>query len=176
MITKHKSQRVVVLVDVQNMYYSAKNLYGKKLNFGALLKRVVGERHLVRAIAYVIKAEIGEKETAFFDALKDAGFDVKEKDLQTFPGGGKKGDWDVGIAMDAVRYAPKTDSIILISGDGDFVPLVEYVQHTAGCIVEVAAFGKSCSSKLKEAADQFYDIEKNKRGLLLGYAKKPNVK
>lgn len=159
----------MVLVDVQNMYYSAKNIYGKKLNFGALLKRLVAGRELVRAVAYVIRAEIGEKEQAFYDALQEEGFDIREKELQTFAGGAKKGDWDVGIAMDAIRYAPKVDSIVLVSGDGDFEPLVGYLKSTFGTIVEVAAFGKTCSSKLKTTADEVFDIDQHTRTMLIRY-------
>ena len=123
MRSQYKGQRVGVFVDVQNLYYSARSLYNTKVNFNAVLKTAVGGRELIRAIAYVIKAE-AMKEQTFFDALKLIGFEVKSKDLQIFYGGNKKGDWDIGIAMDCIELAPKLDTIILISGDGDFTPLV----------------------------------------------------
>ena len=94
--TFHKSQRIAVFVDVQNMYYSAKNLYSAKVDFGRVLSASIMGRNLVRAFAYVIKADVGlEKE--FFNALANLGFEVREKDLQIFFGGSKKGDWDVGL-------------------------------------------------------------------------------
>ena len=161
----YKEQRVGVLVDIQNLYYSAKVLYGKKVNFGAVLKETVGDRKLIRAIAYGIKTVEGLEEK-FFDALVKTGYEVKTKDLQIFPGGAKKGDWDVGIAIDAVKMAQSLDAIILVSGDGDYLPLVEYVQNTTGCRVEVAAFHESTNGKLEEAADSYLDLSDEKKFLL----------
>lgn len=165
MIVRNKDQRVAVLVDVQNLYYSGKNLYNARVNYKNLLKHVVQGRLLVRAIAYVIKTE-ESKESDFFEAVHTAGFEVKEKNLQVFFGGAKKGDWDVGIAMDAVRLGNKVDSIILISGDGDFRPVVNYLQQSLGCLVEVAAFNKTANKELTEMADDFIDIEQHMKELL----------
>jgi len=159
-------QRVGVFVDVQNMFYSAKNLYKKKVNFANILKDVVKKRKLIRAIAYVIKAD-ELKEHTFFAALKKIGFEVKSKDLQVFIGGAKKGDWDIGIAMDMIELAPKLDTMILVSGDGDFVPLVNHLKHAMGCRVEIAAFDKTCSNNLKEVADEFIDLGKNTKRYLI---------
>ena len=161
-----REQRVGVFVDVQNLYYSAKNIHGSKVNFAEVLKQAVSGRKLIRAIAYVIKADI-MAEKSFFDALDKIGFEVKSKDLQVFYGGMKKGDWDVGICMDAIELAPKLDTIILISGDGDYIPLVQHLQRALGCRVEVMAFGKSCSSKLIEASDSFIDLDENPRLFLI---------
>ena len=165
MTSQHFEQRVGVYVDVQNMYYSAKNLYNAKVNFANILKAVVGKRRLVRAMAYVIKADI-EEQDKFFNTLKQIGFEIKSKDLQTFLGGAKKGDWDVGIAMDMIEQAPKLDTVILVSGDGDFIPLVDYLKWGAGCLVEVAAFHKTSSSKLREVADKFINLEDVPRSLI----------
>lgn len=153
-------------MDVQNLYYSAKNLYNSRINFKNLLKLAVSDRTLTRAIAYVIKTDISEKEKTFFEAVNEAGFEIKEKDLQVFPGGAKKGDWDLGIGMDAIRLGLKVDSIVLISGDGDFVPVVNYLQQSLGCLVEVMAFGHSASRNLREMADDFIDIEEHAKDLL----------
>ena len=166
MSTQHRGQRVGVFVDVQNLYYSARNLYNAKVNFREILKQAVKQRTLVRAIAYVIKADIKDEKN-FFDALTNMGFEVKAKDLQTFWGGHKKGDWDVGIAMDTIELAPKLDTIVLISGDGDFLPLVEHLSKALGCRIEIMAFGKSASSKLKEVADLFVDLDENPGRYLL---------
>ncbi len=155
---KHLDQRVAVFVDVQNMYYSGKNLFNRKVNFGMLLKKAVNNRRLVRALAYVIKADMPE-EQGFRDALKNIGFEVRSKDLQTFYGGNKKGDWDVGIAMDTIRIAPKVDTIVLVSGDGDFADLLTYMKGL-GCRVEVVGFEQTTSSKLLEVADDFTPIDR----------------
>ncbi len=165
MIAKHPDQRVGVFVDVSNMYYSAKNIYGRKVNFGAVLRTAVGKRKLIRAIAYVIEAgELGEE--AFFKALSKEGFEVRIKELQVFPGGIKKGDWDVGIAIDMIRLSQKLDAVVLVSGDGDFLPLVEYLKNQ-GQQVELVAFGKSASAKLIESCDDFIDLDRNPKRYLL---------
>ena len=164
----NKEQRVGVFVDVQNMYYSAKNLYKAKVNFGQILREAVAGRKLVRAIAYAIKANIKE-EKSFHDALESIGYEVKTKDLQTFAGGAKKGDWDIGIAMDVIELANKLDTVILVSGDGDFVDLLQHLKRVMGCKIEVMAFGPSSSGKLREEADLFIDIDKEKRKYLIRY-------
>ncbi len=163
---QHKEQRVAVFVDIQNMYYSAKHLYNSKVNFKELLRTAVNHRKLVRAIAYVIKADIKD-ETNFFDALEKIGFEIKSKELQIFYGGAKKGDWDVGIAIDAIELSPKVDTIVLASGDGDFVPLVEHLKMAMGCRVEAVAFGNSTSAKLKSAVDSFVDLDRNPKRFLM---------
>jgi uncharacterized LabA/DUF88 family protein len=160
----HNHQRIGVFVDVQNMYYSARNLYKKKVDFKSLLLDVISKRKLIRAIAYVIKADVKD-ESQFYDALERMGFEVKAKDIQVFVDGSKKGDWDVGIAMDVMRLAPKLDVIVLVSGDGDFTDLLEHAK-SLGCRVEVVAFGKSTSHRLIEASDFFMDIDSEKRYLL----------
>ncbi len=166
MIPKHKNQRVAVLIDVQNMYHSAKNIYKARTNFKEILKAAVAGRQLIRAIAYVISTESGE-EQPFFEALSKMGIELKTKDLQIFPGGMKKADWDVGLTIDAVRFADSAiDAIVIITGDGDFVPLIEYLKGK-GRQVEVAAFGKSTSAKLKEAADDFIDLGEDVKRFLI---------
>lgn len=172
-VIKHKEQRVGVFIDTQNLYHSAKHLYKRRVNFGNVLKDGLYGRSLIRAIAYVITTESGE-EKAFFDALQKLGIETKTKDLQIFYGGAKKGDWDVGIAIDAIKAAPKLDTIVLVSGDGDFVPLVEYLKINEGCQVEVMSFGKSSSAKLKEVSDDFIDMDENCRRYLIGQQKKKN--
>lgn len=161
---KHKEQRVGVLVDVSNMYHSAKNLYNKRVNFKEILKEAIAGRKLIRAIAYVIKTET-EEETSFFEALSQQGFAVNMKDLQIFAGGAKKADWDVGITVDAIKLSDKLDVIILVTGDGDYLPLLNYLQNTKGCLVEIMAFRQTASSKLVEESDDFTDLSQNKKFL-----------
>lgn len=165
-VIKHKEQRVAVLMDVQNMYHSAKNLYNARVNFKEVLKSAVAGRKLVRAIAYVIQTETPE-EKSFFDALSKTGLEVKSKDLQVFAGGMKKGDWDVGIAVDAIKLADRMDAVVLVTGDGDFVPLVEYLKINKGIQTEVIAFSKSASAKLVEAIDDFIDLSQDKAKYLI---------
>ncbi len=160
MIIKHQDQRVAVFIDTQNIYHSARNLYKSYVNFNNILVDAVANRRLVRAIAYVITSEAGD-EKAFFDALNKIGIETKTKDLQIFAGGAKKGDWDVGLAVDAITIAPRLDAVVIVSGDGDYVPLVEYLQKHSGIQVEVVSFGKSTSMKLKEACDDFVDLSED---------------
>lgn len=165
MSIKHRDQRVAVFVDVANMYYSAKNLYGAKVDFGVVLKEAVADRQLIHAFAYVIKADI-EPERAFYEALEKRGYEVRAKDLQIFAGGIKKGDWDVGLCMDAIRLTPKIDAAVLVSGDGDFADLLDYMRGR-GVRPEVIAFGKTTSKKLIEEADDFLDLDEHPQKFLI---------
>lgn len=167
-IIKHPEQRVGVFIDTQNVYHSAKNLYHARANFGNILKDSVAGRRLIRARAYSVTTETGE-EKGFFEALGKVGIEMRTKELQVFFGGAKKADWDVGLAVDAITAAPKLDTVILVTGDGDFVPLVQYLQTHGGCQVEVVSFGRSTSSKLKEATDDFLDLDEDPRRYLLGF-------
>lgn len=164
-IIKHKDQRVGVFIDTQNLYHSAKNLYRARVNFANVLKEALAGRHLIRATAYVVTTESGE-ERAFFEALAKIGIEAKTKDLQIFYGGAKKADWDVGMAVDAIKLSARLDAIVLATGDGDFVPLVEYLK-AQGVQVEVIAFGKSSSGRLREVADEFIDMSEQPKKFLL---------
>jgi len=166
-IIKHNGQRVGVFIDAQNLYHSAKNLYGAKVNFAAVLKEAVDDRTLVRALAYVITTESGE-EQGFFEALEKVGIETKTKDLQIFIGGAKKADWDVGIAVDMIKMAPKLDAAVIASGDGDFAPLLTYL-NSQGVQTEVITFGRSSSNLLREATDSFIDLDENPKQFLIGY-------
>lgn len=167
-IIKHPEQRVGVFIDTQNLYHSAKNIYHARVNFGNVLKDAVADRRLVRARAYAVTTESGE-EKGFFEALEKVGIEMRLKDLQVFAGGAKKADWDVGLAVDAITASPKLDTVIIFSGDGDFVPLVHYLQNHGGCQVEVVSFGRSTSLKLKEAADDFLDLDEDPKRYLMNY-------
>jgi uncharacterized LabA/DUF88 family protein len=149
---QHQHQRVGVFIDVQNMYYSARHLFNRKVNFAAIVKKAVGDRQLIRAIAYVVSTKTDEHRP-FFDALINSGIETKEKELIEFAGGQKKADWDVGIAVDAIRLGENLDVIVLVSGDGDFIPLVDYLQ-SKGKIVEVASFRETTAGRLVEQVGQ----------------------
>jgi len=165
-VIKHKEQRVGVLIDVQNMYHSAKNLFKARVDFREILRTAVAGRKLVRAIAYVVTTESGE-EKAFLEALGKLGIEIRSKELQIFPGGMKKADWDIGMAMDAIKLSNLCDAIVLVTGDGDFIPLLEYLKGAWGGQVEIIAFGKSASTRLKEAADDFIDLCKDSKKYLI---------
>lgn len=156
----YKNQRVGIFIDIQNLYHSAKHLYSARPNYRELIKELTAGRQLIRAIGYVVKSETALGEASFFEVLEEIGIELRIKDLQIFPGGVKKADWDVGLAVDAIRTANFLDVVILVTGDGDFIPLVEYLKWGLGRRVEVAAFGRSASAKLKESADLFIDMEK----------------
>jgi uncharacterized LabA/DUF88 family protein len=126
---------------------------------------------VVRVFAYVARSKTGE-EQAFFDALTSAGIELRVKDIQEFSSGEKKADWDVGMAVDAVRMADKVDAIVLMTGDGDFVPLVQYLQGR-GVKVEVAAFAESTNATLKAVADVFFDLSVEGRDFLINPKRKP---
>lgn len=167
-IIKHPEQRVGVFIDTQNVYHSAKNIYHARASFGNILKDSVAGRRLIRARAYSVTTETGE-EKGFFEALAKIGIEMRTKDLQVFFGGAKKADWDVGLAVDAITASPKLDTVVLVTGDGDFVPLVEYLRTHGGCQVEVVSFGRSTSAKLKEAADDFLDLDDDPKRYLINF-------
>ena len=162
----YKDHRIGIFVDIQNLYHSAKNLYRARVNFRELLKNLTGGRKLIRAMAYVVESETALGEKSFFEALNQVGLELRMKDLQIFPGGQKKADWDVGMAVDAIRMANSLDVIVLVTGDGDFLPLVEYLKWGMGKFVEVAGFSKTTSSLLKESADYFTAIEDIPKALM----------
>lgn len=166
-IIRHPEQRVAIFIDTQNLYHSAKNLYKAKVNFQAVVNTALGDRRLIRALSYVVNTESGE-ESAFFEALEKVGIEIKTKDLQIFYGGAKKADWDVGMAIDAIKIAHKVDAVIIATGDGDFVPLVEHLK-SQGCQVEAITFGRSTSSRLRDAVDDFIDLDEQPRDYLIGY-------
>lgn len=162
---KHPDQRVGVFIDTQNMYYSARNLFNSHVSFKNIVEEAVAGRRLIRAIAYVVRTKTGE-EQPFFEALVKSGIETQQKELQEFFGGAKKADWDVGIAVDAIRISDVLDVIVLVSGDGDFIPLVEFLKNR-GRQVEVAAFRETTSSKLIEVADSFLNLSEDPKNFLI---------
>jgi len=152
-------QRIGIFIDVQNLYHSAKNLYNARVNFKELVRSLTAGRRLIRAVAYVVKTDSTTGETSFFEALEKSGIELRVKDIQIYPGGIKKADWDVGMAVDAIRMASFLDAIVLVTGDGDFLPLVNYIKWGLGRLAEVAAFSKSASAKMQEEADRFIALE-----------------
>jgi len=155
-----QNQRVGIFVDVQNLFYSAKSIHHSKINFEKLLYMTLRGRKLVRAIAYVVQKEEDDSQHAFIEVLKRLGYEVKSKDLKIRPDGTAKGDWDMGIAIDTMSMVGKLDTIVLVSGDGDFVPLVEMLKAN-GCRVEVYSFRESTAADLIKAATCYNAIEES---------------
>jgi len=162
----HPDQRVGIFIDTQNMYYSARNIFGRRVNFKNIVTDAVGDRKLIRAMAYVVSTKTAE-EAPFFDALRKMGIQLQEKELMEYESGHKKADWDVGLAVDVIRMLDMLDVVVIVSGDGDFIPLVEYIQNR-GRLVEVRAFRETTSTKLVEAVDQYTNLSENKRRYLIG--------
>ncbi|NBV42573.1 NYN domain-containing protein [bacterium] len=150
-------QRVGVFVDVQNMFYSAKHLWNAKLNFAKLMEQAVRGRQLIRAICYVIEnPEIDQ--AAFVEMLKANGYEVKSKPLRSRSDGSAKGDWDMGLAIDAISIADKIDVAVLVSGDGDFSDLVYHLK-SRGVLVEGLSFLGSTNEDLIKAVDFYHPID-----------------
>lgn len=161
----HPNQEVSVLVDTQNMYHTVQNMYSRNLDYSAVLERAVNGRKLIRALAYVIRTDTTEEES-FFNALTEIGFETKVKDIKTYPDGSKKADWDMGIAIDAITFAPHLDAMVLCTGDGDFTRLVHHVREK-GVRVEIMGFKNSTAKSLIEACDEFVDMSENEDRFLL---------
>ncbi len=155
-------QRVAVLVDVQNMYYAARNLYNSKLEFSRLLVTLNRGRNLVRAIAYIVERP-GMEQEKFVEVLRRNGFEVRKKILIERSDGSQKGDWDLGMALDAISMADKVDAVVLVTGDGDFVTLVHYL-HSKGIRVEVASFPETTALELIRSCNYYHRL--NERVLL----------
>jgi len=160
----YKNQRVALFLDIQNLYYSARDAFNRKVNFERVLDKVLNDRILVRAIAYLVKLH-GVDQKGFINTLRHIGYQVRVKEPKVFKRLDENGnlwttvkaDWDMGIAMDAISLAEKIDVAILASGDGDFTDLVRYL-HTRGVKVEIAAFKQTAAKELIEVADEFIDL------------------
>ncbi|HYG75011.1 MAG TPA: NYN domain-containing protein [Planctomycetota bacterium] len=163
LIARTFPQRLGIFVDVQNMFYSAKLLHQSKVDYGRLLREITGTRHLVRAIAYIVqKPDVNQ--AGFHEALSRFGYELKIKELKIRPdpegrsGTTAKGSWEIGLTIDALMMAPKLDTVTLVTGDGDYVPLVECLK-VHGCRVEVVSFERSTAGELIKAADQYIPIQ-----------------
>jgi len=163
---QHSDQRVGIFIDTQNMYYSARYLFGRKVNFKKIVDDAVAGRKLIRAIAYVVSTK-DQAEKPFFEALQKSGIELREKELMEYFSGQKKADWDVGLAVDAIRMLDMLDVVVICSGDGDFLPLVDYVKGR-GRIVEVMSFRETTSGKLVEAVDRYTNLSDDKKNYLIG--------
>jgi uncharacterized LabA/DUF88 family protein len=149
-------QRIGIFVDVQNMFYAAKNLYGSKLNFARLLDYIARGRPLTRAIAYIVKTPDIDQSN-FITMLRSNGYEVRVKELKQRPDGSAKGDWDMGMALDALAMSERLDVVALVTGDGDFVELVTHLK-TRGVRVEIYSFPYSTAEELRHAATDYFQM------------------
>lgn len=151
-------QKVAVFVDVQNIYYTTKEVHNCHFNYNAFWREVTSNREVVKAIAYAIDRG-DEKQKQFQNILKGIGFEIKLKPFIQRSDGSAKGDWDVGITLDVMEYAKKSNVVVLASGDGDFDLLVNKIRKDFGVSVEVYGVTQLTAASLINSASRFVSIE-----------------
>ena len=151
------SKNVVLFVDVQNVYYTTRQAFGRNFDYNKFWSRATADRQVIKAIAYAIDRG-DKKQLEFQNILRAIGFEVKLKPFIQRSDGSAKGDWDVGIAIDALEYSEGADIVVLVSGDGDFDLLVNKLRVDKGKFVEVYGVAKLTSASLMNAASEFVPI------------------
>ncbi len=149
-----------MLVDVQNIYYTVRQSYGCNFDYNKFWEKASSNRKVVKAIAYAINRD-DEKQKQFQNILRAIGFEVKLKPFIQRVDGSAKGDWDVGITLDAIEYAKGADVVVLASGDGDFDLMVNKVRKNLNAKVEVYGVPKFTSTSLIKSATQYIPIDKD---------------
>jgi uncharacterized LabA/DUF88 family protein len=157
-------KNVAVFVDVQNIYYTTRQQFSRHFDYNKFWAEVTLDRKVVKAIAFAIDRD-DEKQRQFQNILRAIGFEVKLRPFIQRNDGSAKGDWDVGITLDVLEYAPQADVVVLASGDGDFDLLVQKIRAKHGVSVELYGVAELTAASLIRAADRFVAI---KEGLLLG--------
>jgi len=150
-------EKIAIFIDSQNLYYSARIAYNGKVNYETLLRLITGKRHLIKAFAYIVQPPDGDAKP-FATSLERIGYIVKIKDVRTRSDGSAKANWDMGIALDILGTLDAVDTIILASGDGDFVPLLDYIKGR-NKRVEVFSFPNNTAYDLKDKADRFEPLD-----------------
>ena len=153
-------KKIAIFVDVQNIYYTTRQAYGRQFNYRKLWQRISSEGEIISATAYAIHRG-DEQQLKFQDALKHIGFNVKLKPYIQRSDGSAKGDWDVGIAIDVLDAAKDVDTIVLLSGDGDFDLLLEKIKKDNGVSTEVYGVPELTANSLVDSATVFHRIEEN---------------
>lgn len=154
-----EKERIALFVDSQNLYYSARTGYAAKVNYEKLLRLITGTRNLVKAYAYIVQPPEGDVKP-FATSLERIGYLVKTKDVRTRANGSAKANWDMGMALDILGTLDRVDTIVLASGDGDFVPLIDFIKGS-NKRVEIFAFPDNTAYDLKEKADHFEPLGEN---------------
>ena len=155
-----KTPRIAVFADVQNLYYTTRDIYGRSLNYRTLMQRIHAQGNVVQAIAYAI-ARDDDGQRQFQDALRHIGFDVKLKPYIQRSDGSAKGDWDVGITIDVMSLANDVDTVVLLSGDGDFALLLEKIHQDYGVFTEVYGVPALTAQALTKAASVYHPIKED---------------
>ncbi|QLE84735.1 NYN domain-containing protein [Shewanella sp. Scap07] len=151
-------KKLAIFVDVQNIYYTCKEAYGRQFNYRKLWQHLGYEGEIAIANAYAIhRGDDGQLK--FQDALKHIGFEVKLKPFIQRSDGSAKGDWDVGITIDIMEAASEVDSIILLSGDGDFALLLGHIAHKYGIETQVYGVPQLTAKALIDSAVKFHEID-----------------
>ena len=153
-------KRIAVFVDVQNIYYTTRQAYGRQFNYRKLWERISAEGEIISATAYAIHRG-DDKQIKFQNALKQIGFTVKLKPYIQRSDGSAKGDWDVGIAIDVIEAAKDVDTIVLLSGDGDFDLLLEKVNNDYAVSTEVYGVPALTANSLIDSASIYHRIEED---------------
>jgi uncharacterized LabA/DUF88 family protein len=165
-------EKIIILVDVQNIYYTTKQSYNCNFDYNKFWVKAASNRKVIKAIAYAIERG-DEKQRQFQNILRAIGFEVKLKPFIQRVDGSAKGDWDVGITLDAIEYAKEADVVVLASGDGDFALLVDKIRNHLNAAVEVYGVPKFTSTSLINAASKYIPID---RYLLLDASKRKTKK
>ena len=153
-------KKIAIFVDVQNIYYTTRDTYGRQFNYREFWKRISSQGEIIVANAYAIYRG-DDKQQKFQDALKHIGFTVKLKPYIQRSDGSAKGDWDVGITIDVMQTAEDVDTVVLLSGDGDFDMLLEKVNNDYGVTTEVYGVPALTANSLIEAASIYHRIEED---------------
>lgn len=153
-------KKIAVFVDVQNIYYTTREAYGRQFNYRKLWQRIGSQGEIAIANAYAIHRG-DEKQLKFQNALKQVGFTVKLKPFIQRSDGSAKGDWDVGIAIDVMAAAPQVDVVVLASGDGDFDLLLERIKQDYGVRAEVYGVPGLTANSLITSASVFHPIDES---------------
>ena len=153
-------KKIAIFVDVQNIYYTTRQAYGRQFNYRKLWQQISAEGEIVSATAYATRRS-DDQQIKFQDALKHIGFTVKLKPYIQRSDGSAKGDWDVGITIDIMEIAKNVDSVVLLSGDGDFDLLLEKIKKDYAVSAEVYGVPALTANSLIESATVYHPIKEN---------------
>jgi uncharacterized LabA/DUF88 family protein len=153
-------EKLAVFVDVQNIYYTVRQAYQRHFDYQAFWQQATTNKQVVVAYAYAIDKK-DSKQQAFQQILRNIGFEVKLKPYFQRSDGSTKGDWDVGITLDVIEYASKVDTVILLSGDGDFDLLLQKVRNQYQTQTQVYGVRVLTAASLISAANSFIAIEES---------------
>jgi len=156
----NKAKRIAIFVDVQNIYYTTRDAYGRQFNYRKFWQRISSEGEIVSATAYAIHRG-DDKQLKFQDALRHIGFTIKLKPYIQRSDGSAKGDWDVGIAIDVMETAKDVNTVVLLSGDGDFDLLLDKIKKDYAVSAEVYGVPTLTANSLIESASIYHPIEKD---------------